>query len=95
MFGSFKRIGRSIRMTDFSEAQKAQSNKNADEHGLDKRFIIAIIIISALVLITIIRAFYDPVTRTQLKNLKISLFDILSFTAAVIAYFVFKKRGKK
>ena len=91
MFGSFKRMKNSIGRVDLSEMQE----KNDSEPKGDKKFILAICIISIFVLVTVIRAFYDPVTQTQLKNLKVSLFDILSFTAAVIAYFVLKKRGRK
>ena len=91
MFGSFKRMKNSIGRVDLSEMQE----RHDDEKKSDKNFILAIAIIAILVLVTVIRAFYDPVTQTQLKNLKVSLFDILSFTAAVIAYFVLKKRGRK
>lgn|GEM_PF-5140861 len=91
MFGSFKRMKNSIGRVDLSEMQ----DKHDGEPKGDKKFILAICIISIFVLVTFIRAIYDPVTQTQLKNLKVSLFDILSFTAAVIAYFVLKKRGRK
>ena len=91
MFGSFKRMKNSIGRVDLSAMQE----RHDDEQKSDKKFILAIAIIAIFVLVTVIRAFYDPVTQTQLKNLKVSLFDILSFTAAVIAYFVLKKRGRK
>lgn len=91
MFGSFKRMKNSIGRVDLSEMQE----KHDDEQKSDKKFILAICIISIFVLVTIIRAFYDPVTQTQLKNLKVSLFDIVLFTAAVITYFILKKRGRK
>ncbi|MBR1384195.1 MAG: hypothetical protein IJ555_10390 [Ruminococcus sp.] len=91
MFGSFKRMKNSIGRVDLSEMQE----KHDREPKGDKKFILAVSIISIFALVTIIRAFYDPVTQTQIKNLKVSLFDILSFSAAVIAYFVLKKRGRK
>ena len=90
MFGNFKRMKNNIVRIDLSAVQ----DKHEDEKG-DKKFILAVIIISVLALVTLVRAFYDPVTRAQICNLKISAFDIIVFTAALFGYLFIKKRGRK
>lgn len=92
MFGSIKRFKRSIGMTDFSVMQERRE-KNEPK---DRRAIFIIMIMLAVVIVvTVIRATYDPVTQAQLRNLKVSALDIAMFIAAVTGYFVIKRRGKK
>ena len=63
------------------------------DEGKDHR---AVIIIAAMlavtVILTLVKATYDPVTQAELKSLKISAFDVILFLTAVIGYFVMKKR---
>ena len=88
MFGSLKRLKNSIGMTDFTAR-----NVNSDdaEHKSDKKFILALIIIGAFLIYTLIRAFCDPEMQSQIKMLKISAFDIGVFAGSLIGYFIIKK----
>ena len=81
--------------------RRASSNSSRQESqesdkGKDNR---AVIIIAAMlavtVILTLVKAAYDPVTQAELKSLKISAFDVILFLTAVVGYFVMKKRGKK
>ena len=92
MFGSLKRLRNSLKMTDLSSRQESQES----DKGKDNR---AVIIIAAMlavtVILTLVKATYDPITQAELKSLKISAFDVILFLTAVVGYFVIKKRGKK
>ncbi|MCR5141892.1 MAG: hypothetical protein K6C68_05105 [Ruminococcus sp.] len=90
MFGNFKRMKNGISRIDIT----AMHDKHEDEKP-DKKFILAVIILSVLALVTLIRAFYDSTTRAQLLNLKISVFDIIVFIFAVVGYIFLRKRGRK
>ena len=91
MFGNLKRLKKNLSMTKPPE----DLNQNNGETKGDTAFILAIIILGTLAVITVVKAFYDPVTRQQLKNIKLSAFDIIAFAGAVIGYFVLRKRRKK
>ena len=90
MFSNFKRMKNDISRIDLSAVQDKRDDEKAD-----KKFILAVIIISVLALVPLVRAFYDPTTREQILNLKISAFDIIVFTVAVVGYIFIKKRGRK
>ena len=91
MFGSLKRLKNSIGMTDLT----ARNLKPEDtEHKSDKKFILALIIVGAFLVYTLVRAFYDPVMQSQIKRLKISAFDIGVFVGSVIGYFIIKRRRR-
>ena len=87
MFGNLRRLGKTIRMT--------KPPADQSEPKGDTAFILALIILGTLAVITVVKAFYDPFTRQQLKNLRLSAFDIIAFTGTVIGYFVLRKRRKK
>lgn len=90
MFGNFKRMKNDLSRIDLSAVKDRRDDEKAD-----KKFILAVVIISVLALVTLVRAFYDPTTREQILNLKISAFDIIVFTAALFGYLFIKKRGRK
>lgn len=90
MLGSFKRMKNNIISFDLSASQ----DKCDDEKG-DKKFILAVVIIAVLALVTVVKALYDPVTREQISNLKVSAFDIIMIMATGFGYIYIRKRGKK
>lgn len=84
MLGFFKRLPEFT----VSEQKKSEPKK-------DRAFIIILLFFSAIIIFTLVRASYDKVMQEQLKNLKISAFDIITFSAAMAGYFITKKRRKK
>ena len=89
MFGSLKRLRNSLKMTDLSSRQESQESDKSKDH----RVVAAMLAVT--VILTLVKATYDPVTQEELKSLKISAFDVILFLTAVVGYFVLKKRGKK
>lgn len=92
MFGSIKRLKNNIGMTDLS-ARKSKL-KNA-EYKIDKKFILALIILGAFLIYTFVRAFYDPVMQSQIKRIKLSTFDLGVFMSSMFGYFMIKSRRNK
>ena len=91
MFGNLKRLKNNIRLM---KPPVDQSQNDSRQKG-DTGFVLALIIIGVFAVLTIVKAFFDPVTQKQISDLRLSAFDIIAFTGAVIGYFVLKKRGKK
>lgn len=84
MLGYFKKTPK----IDLSENKKAEQ-KN------DKPFMVIIAFFAVIIVFSVIRAAHDPVAAQQLKNLKISAFDVVTLSAAIAGYFITKKRRKK
>jgi hypothetical protein len=87
MFGFFKRMPQ----IDISDSKSNEDSKP----GKDRAFIIVISFFAAIVIITLVKATYDPETAQQLKNLKIGTADKMLFLATVIGYYTIRRRGKK
>lgn len=84
MFGFFKNIPK-IRLSD---------TEKSEQKG-DRAYIAILSLFAVVIIFALVRASFDPATAQQIKNLKISAFDIIIFTAAITGYFITKKRGKK
>ena len=84
MFGSFKRLPRSM----VSERKDPEPKK-------DKAFIIVLLFFAAIIIFSLICGRNYDVTKEQIRNLKISAFDILVFLTAAAGYYIAKKRRKK